>query len=87
MQIVGASIDQLLDEFWNIRSGGPLGGQVTNLLLAGNLAGQEEPEEAFVKLIYTQSATFRERKYLRVGVPIRRELWEAALDTPGSSFL
>ena len=54
MQIVGASIDQLLDEFWDLGSGGPLGGQVTNLLLAGNLASQEEPEEAFVKLIYNQ---------------------------------
>jgi len=54
MQIVRASIDQLLDKFWYIGSGSPLGRQVTNLLLAGNLASQEEPEETLEILMYNQ---------------------------------
>ncbi len=38
-------VDELLDELGDVGSGGPLGRQITDLLLGGDLAGQEEPEE------------------------------------------
>lgn len=40
-----AAVDQLLDELWNIGAGGPLSGEVANLLLTWDFASQEEPEE------------------------------------------
>ena len=41
----GAAVDELLDELGDIGAGSPLGRQVTDLLLGGDLAGQQEPEE------------------------------------------
>jgi hypothetical protein len=45
VQVGGAAVDELLDELGHIGSRGPLGGQITDLLLGGDLAGQEQPEE------------------------------------------
>lgn len=45
VQVGGAAVDELLDELGHIGTGCPLGGQVANLLLGGDFAGQEEPEE------------------------------------------
>jgi hypothetical protein len=39
-------VDELLDELGDVGAGGPLGGQVADLLLGRDLAGQEQPEEA-----------------------------------------
>jgi hypothetical protein len=45
VEVVGAAVDELSDEGGELAAGGPLGGQVADLLLRGNLAGEEEPEE------------------------------------------
>lgn len=45
VEVRGAAVDELLNELRNIGTGGPLSGQVADLLLGGDLAGQEEPEE------------------------------------------
>lgn len=45
VQVRGAAVDELLDELGHIGTGSPLGRQVADLLLGGNLAGQEKPEE------------------------------------------
>ena len=47
VQVVGAAVDKLGDEGWDVASGGPLGGEVADLLLARHLTRQEEPEETF----------------------------------------
>lgn len=44
-----AAVDQLLDELWNVGAGGPVSGQVTDLLLGWDLAGKEEPEKTLWK--------------------------------------
>ena len=46
VEVAGAAVDKLGDECGNAGAGGPFGGEVSNLLLARNLAGQKEPEEA-----------------------------------------
>lgn len=45
VEIGRAVVNELLDELGNVGSGSPLGGQVADLLLGGNLTGQEEPEK------------------------------------------
>jgi hypothetical protein len=45
VEVVGAAVDELGDERGELAAGGPLGGQVADLLLRGDLAGEEEPEE------------------------------------------
>lgn len=45
VQVVGAAVDELLDELGKVGTGSPLGGQGANLGLRGNLTGQEEPEK------------------------------------------
>ena len=47
VEVAWASIDEFLDEFRNFGTGGPLGGEIADLLLAGNLTSQEEPEKTF----------------------------------------
>lgn len=47
MEVAGAAVNELLDELGDIGAGGPLGGEVANLLLRGDFAGEEEPEETF----------------------------------------
>jgi hypothetical protein len=45
VEVVRAAIDELLDELGDIGAGSPVGGQVTDLLLGWDFAGQEQPEE------------------------------------------
>ena len=47
VEVARAAVDELLDEFGDSGTGSPLGGEVANLLLRGNLTGQQEPEETF----------------------------------------
>lgn len=47
VESAGAAVDELLNELGEVGAGSPLGGQVADLLLGGDLAGQEQPEEAF----------------------------------------
>lgn len=46
---VGATVNQLLDELGDIGAGSPLGREVANLLLGGNLTGEEKPEETYAR--------------------------------------
>jgi hypothetical protein len=41
----GAAVDELLNELGDIGARSPLSGQSADLLLGGDLAGQEQPEE------------------------------------------
>lgn len=47
VEVAGAAVDELLDELGHVGAGSPLSGEVADLLLGGDLAGQEEPEETF----------------------------------------
>jgi hypothetical protein len=49
VEVAGAAVDELLNELGDVGTGSPLGGEVADLLLGGDLAGQEEPEETFWK--------------------------------------
>ena len=45
VQVAGAVVNQILDELGDLGTGSPVGGEVADLLLGGDLAGEEEPEE------------------------------------------
>lgn len=45
VQVARASVDQLLNKFGDVRTGRPLGGEVADLLFAGDFTSQEQPEE------------------------------------------
>jgi hypothetical protein len=47
VEVAGTAVDELLDELGHVGAGGPLGGEVADLLLGGNLTGQQKPEETF----------------------------------------
>lgn len=47
VEVAWAAVDELLNEFWDIGAGGPLGREVADLLLRWNLTGKEEPEETY----------------------------------------
>jgi hypothetical protein len=47
MQVRWATVNELFDKLGNIGAGGPFGRQVADLLFGGDLAGQEQPKEAF----------------------------------------
>ena len=49
VEVAGAAVDELLDELGDVGAGSPLGGQVADLLLGGDLAGEEEPEKTLRK--------------------------------------
>lgn len=48
VEVGRAVVDELLDELGDIGAGSPLGGQITDLLLGRDLAGQEKPEETYM---------------------------------------
>lgn len=45
VEVGRAAVDQLLNKLGNLGAGGPVRGKVADLLLGGNLAGEEKPEE------------------------------------------
>jgi len=47
VEVAGAAIDELGYEGRHVAARSPLSGEIANLLLRGNLAGKEEPKEAF----------------------------------------
>jgi hypothetical protein len=49
VEVAGAAVDELLDELGDVGAGSPLGGQVADLLLRGDLASEEEPEKTLGK--------------------------------------
>ena len=53
MQVAWAAVDELGDERWDIAACGPFSAQISDLLLAWDLAGQKKPEEAFWEWLLT----------------------------------
>lgn len=49
MEIGRAVVDELLDELRDVGTSSPLGREIANLLLSGDLASQEKPEETLGK--------------------------------------
>jgi hypothetical protein len=45
VEVGRAAVDQLLNKLGNLSAGSPVGGEVADLLLGGNLAGEEKPEK------------------------------------------
>lgn len=45
VEVARASVDQLLNKFGNVRTGGPFCGKIADLLLGGDFARQQQPEE------------------------------------------
>ena len=62
---VGAAVDELLEELGEVGAGSPLSRQVTDLLLRGDLTGQEEPEETFRERLLTTGSLGQELLALR----------------------
>ena len=60
-----AAVEDLLNELGEVGAGGPLLGESGDLLLGGDLAGDEEPEETFGKGLRTAGG-FR-KKILALG--------------------
>lgn len=53
VEVGRAAVDKLLDELGDIGTGSPVSGQVADLLLRGNLAGQQKPEETLRERLLT----------------------------------
>ncbi len=49
VQIAGAAVDELFHELGDVGTGSPFSGKIADLLLGGDLAGQQKPEETFWK--------------------------------------
>lgn len=47
MKSRGTPVKELLDKFWNCSAGGPVLGQLGNLLWSRDLSSQQKPEETF----------------------------------------
>ena len=45
VQVIGATVDELFDEFGDFRTSSPFCREISDLLFARNFTGQEEPEE------------------------------------------
>lgn len=61
----GAAVDKLLEELRELGASSPLSRESTNLLLRGELAGQEEPEETLGKGLLTTGGLGQELLALR----------------------
>jgi hypothetical protein len=53
MHVARAAVDEFLDELGQVGTSSPVSGQISDLLLRGNLAGQEQPEETFWERLLT----------------------------------
>jgi len=51
VKIAWASVDEFLDELWDVGAGSPFCREVADLLFAGNLTSEEKPEETYLKSI------------------------------------
>jgi hypothetical protein len=60
VEVVGAAVDELLNELGDIGTSSPLGRQVANLLLGGDLTGQEKPEETLGQGLLTTGSLGQE---------------------------
>jgi len=53
VEVAWAAVDELLDVLWKLGAGGPLGGEVADLLLRWNLTSKEKPKETFWEWLLT----------------------------------
>jgi hypothetical protein len=60
VESVGASVDELLDELGDLGASSPLGGESADLLLSGDLSGQEKPEETLRKRLLSSGSLGQE---------------------------
>jgi hypothetical protein len=49
VEVIWATVDELLDKFGELRAGGPFCRKIANLLFRWNFASQQKPEETFWK--------------------------------------
>ena len=49
MHVVGAAVDELFDELGKVGASSPVSREVSDLLFAWDLAGEEQPEKTFWK--------------------------------------
>ncbi len=61
------AVDQLLDKLGNVGASSPLSGEVADLLLRWNLAGEEEPEETFWEWLVSTWGLWKKLLALRDG--------------------
>ena len=78
VEVAGAAVDELFDELGHIGTSGPLGRQVAHLLLAGDLTGQEKPEETCAVSVIPRSETINIHILLRTWT---RTFWEGLFAT------
>jgi hypothetical protein len=62
---VGAAVDELLNELGDIGTGSPLSGESADLLLSGNLSGQQEPEETLREGLLSSGSAGKDSLALR----------------------
>ena len=86
VKVAWAAVDQLLNKFGDVRTGGPFGREVADLLLAGDFASQQKPEET-CEAVSTRCDKPILSPYLRAEAPFLLELLGEAPGTLGSSFL
>ena len=48
VEVVGAAVNELLDELGDVGASSPLSGQVADLLFAGDLTSEQQPEETYL---------------------------------------
>lgn len=88
VEVIGAAVDELLNELGDLRTSSPLSGQLADLLLRGDLAGQQKPEETWIALAMFHICFFplRHVAYLRGGAPRHQGPWAGASGTRGSGI-
>jgi hypothetical protein len=59
VKVIRTAVDELLDEFRNVRAGGPFCREFANLLFTWDLAGKEEPEDTFRKRFLTTGSFWK----------------------------
>jgi hypothetical protein len=60
VKVAWAAVDELLDKLGDVGTCGPFCGEVADLLLGGNLAGQQKPEKTFWEGLLTAGGLWEE---------------------------
>jgi hypothetical protein len=73
---VGAAVDELLNELGDIGASSPLGRQITDLLLGGDLTGQQKPEETLREGLLTTGGLGQKLLALGdLGITVSKQHW------------
>lgn len=88
VEVVGAAVNELLNELGDVGASSPLSGQVTDLLFAGDLASEQQPEETYScelsTRIYSPSAQL---SYLQGEAPRHQGPWGESPGIRGSIII